>query len=302
MTAKRVLVVGCNGLLGQKVARRLLENPNVTVMGASVEPELLFDAPLPYHQMDITREEAVNRLVSNCAPDAIVNAAAYTNVDRAEIEKTLCWEINVVGVENLARVARDIGARFYHISTDYVFSGENGSYSEEDEPAPRGFYARSKLTAEWVLEAFGVPSFIARTSTLFGLGEHVRPNFVTWLISALQARKAVTIVTDQISNPTLADNLAEVLAVAIEKEAEGIYHVTGSEALSRYAFALKIAEVFDLNPALIRKGKTADLKQLAPRPLNAALRVDKVQRDLGVHLFTVKEALRELKKQIEMNS
>ncbi len=297
--SKRILIVGCNGLLGQKLTRALEKKTGWDVLGTSVEPERLFESPIPYQSVDITREEQVRRLVKEFSADAIINAAAYTNVDRAEVDKALCWSINVVGVENLARAAAGAGAHIFHVSTDYVFSGENGPYTEADEPSPRGFYAHSKLAAEWALEAFGVPAFVARTSTLFGLGENVRPNFVTWLISALRAGKEVTIVDDQISNPTLADSLAEVLVKAVEKKATGTYHVTGSEALDRYAFALQIASVFQLDTRLIHRGKTADLNQLAPRPMNAALIVEKVQRDLGVHLLTVEEALEQLKAQME---
>ncbi len=299
---KRVLVVGCNGLLGQKLVRALEGKKNWEVLAASVEPARLFDSPVPYERVDITRQEQVHRLVTEFSPDAILNAAAYTNVDQAEVNKALCWSINVAGVENLARAAAENGAHVFHVSTDYVFSGENGPYVESDEPSPRGFYARSKLAAEWALEAFGAPTFIARTSTLFGLGENIRPNFVTWLISALRAGKQVTIVDDQISNPTLADSLAEVLVAAVEQKARGIYHVTGSEALDRYTFALKIASVFGLDASLIRRGKTADLKQLSPRPMNGALVVEKVQQDLGVHLLTVQEALEQLKAQMEKDA
>lgn len=297
--SKRVLVVGCNGLLGQKLVHALKKKSGWQVLGASVEPNLLFRTSVPYKKLDITQADEVYHLIADFKPHAILNAAAYTNVDRAEIEKELCWAINVVGVENLASAAKEVGAGIFHVSTDYVFSGDDGPYTEADEPAPRGFYARSKLAAEWVLEAFGVPAFVARTSTLFGLGENIRPNFVTWLIAALRNGKLVTIVDDQVSNPTLADSLAHVLVTAVEKGATGVYHVTGSEALDRHSFALRIAEIFGLNTEHIRRGKTADLNQLAPRPMNAALIVDKVQKELGVHLLTVDEALTNLKNQMD---
>ncbi len=295
----RYLVVGCNGLLGQKIVRMILEHyPDSTILGASVEPEVLFTSDIQYRQMDITKIDSVRRVVREFRPTIIINAAAYTNVDKAEVQQDICWEINVTGVENLALEARTVGARIYHVSTDYVFSGENGPYRETDVPHPRGIYAKSKLAAEMAIEESGAVYFIGRTSTLFGMGENVRPNFVLWLISALKKNQEVTIVDDQIGNPTLADNLAEAFRVAIEKKATGVFHLAGRESIDRYSFAIKIAEVFNLNSGLIHRGKTSDLKQLAPRPLNAALSVEKAQKELDVYLMSVEEELLELKRQL----
>jgi len=295
----RYLVVGCNGLFGQKMVREISERcPDSVILGASVESGVLFSTDIQYQQIDITKIDSVHRVVREFHPTVIINAAAYTNVDRAEIDQDLCWEINVIGVENLALEARAVGAILYHVSTDYVFSGENGPYRETDVPDPRGFYAKSKLAAEMAVEESGAAYFIGRTSTLFGMGENVRPNFVLWLISALKKNQEVTIVDDQIGNPTLADNLAEAFRVAIEKKAMGIFHLAGRESIDRYSFAIKIARIFDLNSSLIHRGKTSDLKQLAPRPLNAALSVEKAQEELGVYLMSVEEELLELKKQL----
>ncbi|GBE26184.1 dTDP-4-dehydrorhamnose reductase [bacterium BMS3Bbin03] len=297
--AERILVVGCNGLLGQKVVQELSAHfGNKNVLCVSIEPRALFSTNVPYRQMDITKIDSVHGVIQQFKPTVVVNTAAYTNVDKAEIEKDLCWEINVTGVENLAAAAKEAGALLYHISTDYVFSGENGPYREEDKPDPRGFYAKSKWAAEIAIRKMGVSYFIARTSTLFGTGENVRPNFVLWLISALKKNQEVTIVDDQTGNPTLADNLAEALRVAIEKRAAGVYHLTGREAIDRYSFAHRIAKIFGLNALLIKRGKTSHLKQLAPRPMNAAFIVEKAEKELGVHLMSVDEALLKLKQQL----
>jgi len=295
----RNLIVGCNGLLGQKFVEILSKNnPDSTILGVSVEPEVLFSTNIRYQQMDITNIDSVHRVVQEFHPTNIFNAAAYTNVDKAEIEQDLCWKINVTGVENLALEAKAVGASLYHVSTDYVFSGENGPYRETDVPEPRGFYAKSKLAAEIAIKESGVAYFIGRTSTLFGLGENVRPNFVLWLISALEKNQEVKIVDDQIGNPTLADNLADAFRVAMLKKATGIFHLAGREFIDRYSFAMKIAQIFDLNSSLIHRWKTSELKQLAPRPMNASMSVEKAQKELGVHLMSVEEELLELKRQL----
>jgi len=294
--AKRVIIIGCNGLLGQKLVAQF--HQNYDVVGCSVEPQLLFQTDISYQQLDITKREQVKRFIMNQKPHLVINVAAYTNVDGAEEEKQLCWSINVSGVENLSYYTHLANAKLVHISTDYIFDGHKGNYVESDRPNPLGYYAKSKLAGENAVIASGVDYIIARTAVLYGKAENVRPNFVTWLISQLQQQKQVTIVDDQIGNPTLVDNLAEAVATAVELGGEGVYHLAGREAINRFDFALKIAEIFELNAGLIQKGKTDALKQSAPRPLNASLNVSKALTELGVNLYNVEEGLRVLKHQI----
>ncbi|MDW7681208.1 MAG: sugar nucleotide-binding protein, partial [bacterium] len=140
---------------------------------------------------------------------------------------------------------------------------------------------------------------IVRTMVLYGTGIAVRPNFVTWLIAALQQKRQVNIVTDQIGNPTLADELAAAILKIIQVEKMDIFHVSGSEIVDRYHFALKIAEVFDLDSDLIKPIQTQQLKQIAPRPLKSGFIIDKAVRELDCELSDAEQGLKKIKKQLK---
>lgn len=296
---KKVLITGCNGLLGQKL---ILEfSQDFAVFGLDIHPQSFLEKlKIGYDTVDITNRPQITRYISQLAPDVIVNAAAYTDVDGAETEKDLCWKINVAGVENLVVAARKTGAHLIHISTDYIFDGENGPYHEEDTPHPTGYYGKSKLAGENVIKNSPVKWSIIRTMVLYGAGENLRPNFVTWLIQTLRAGKSVRIVDDQFGNPTLADDLADGIHEVAQQEKTGIYHMSGRDLLSRYDFSLMIAEEFGLDPKLITRIKTSDLQQKASRPLKSGWLLDKAHNELGLTFMSARESLLHLKHQLQV--
>ena len=155
MLKQKVLVIGANGLLGQKLVDTFLNDFEVHGIGRKNKPSLEFDN-FNYTVCDITNREQILDLVRTFEPNFIVNSAAYTNVDGCEDEKEECWKINVVGVENLANVAKRFGIHVVHISTDYVFDGVEGNYDEESRPKPLGYYGRTKLASENVLISSGI--------------------------------------------------------------------------------------------------------------------------------------------------
>ncbi len=178
-------------------------------------------------------------LIDEEQPTKIINAAAYTNVDGAEEDRDLCWLVNVIAMENLVYAARRVHASIYHISTDYVFNGQNGPYKETATPNPLGFYGQSKLAAEQVLKGSPLNYTIARTMVLYGISENKRPDFVGWLVNKLRNGDSVHIVTDQIGNTTFSDDLARALWELIRTTYHGIVNIAGRDIISRYDFALK---------------------------------------------------------------
>jgi dTDP-4-dehydrorhamnose reductase len=296
---KKVLITGCNGLLGQKLVLEFIQD--FEVHGLDIHAHCFLEKfNIRYGTVDITNRPEITRFITKLAPDVIVNAAAYTDVDGAETEKELCWKINVTGVENLVVAARKTGAHLIHLSTDYIFDGENGPYQEDDPPQPTGYYGKSKLAGENVIKNSPVKWSIIRTMVLYGAGENLRPNFVTWLIRELRAGKSVRIVDDQLGNPTLADDLADGIHEVARQEKTGIYHMSGSEILSRYDFSLMIAEEFGLDPKLIIRIKTSDLSQKAPRPLKSGWILDRAHNELGLTFMTARESLLHLKHQLQI--
>jgi len=248
-----------------------------------------------YRPCDLTDKHAITELAESFQPDWIINCAAFTNVDGAEEQRELCWQVNVDAVENIAYAARKCKASVLQVSTDYIFNGQDGPYTEDDTPDALGYYGRSKLAAENVLKTSTAPFAIARTMVLYGHSKNKRPDFVGWLVGQLQQGNPVRIVTDQIGNTTLNDDLARGLLKIVEKDFHGVVNVAGRDIVSRYDFALEIADVFGLDASLIQPITTEELGQKAPRPLNSGLVVDKAVNELGMNLMSMRQGLLEYK-------
>lgn len=299
MNDKKILVIGSNGLLGQKLCEIIVRGGAYNLTIASIEEKPIRQVVgAQYVQVDIANKKEVKSLVNTCSPDVIINAAAMTNVDDCETERELCWRINVDGVENIADAARIRDTKVIHVSTDYIFDGKSGPYTEDDRPEPLSYYGKSKLASENLLRTSGVPFLIARTMVLYGFAPGVKANFALWLIESLENKKPVNVVDDQIGNPTLVDDLAYALIQGFEMERTGIYNIAGRDIVNRYEFALKLAKVFNLDASLIKPIKTASLKQPAPRPLKSGLVTLKAEVELGYKPSTSEQGLLILKTQL----
>lgn len=284
----RILVVGSNGRLGQSLVSKLKRRPKTELLCSSIEEKSLFD-DVDYQQFDMTQKDEVKKVVLDFVPDYILNAAAYTNVDKCESERELAWKVNVSGVEYLAQYARIIDAHITHVSSDYVFDGVNGPYTETDPTNPISYYGRTKLASENALKISGTKNAIVRTNVLYGPSEFGNPDFVNWVIDNLSAGKEIRIVDDQINNPTFIPDLADGIIKIVDYNKDGIYHLGGKEFMNRYEFTIKIAEHFKLNKDLIKKIKTEDLNQPARRPLKSGLIILKAETELNYKPHELKE-------------
>ncbi len=293
---EKLIITGVNGLLGQKLLEQGINK--YKVVGMDIHDEsFIKKTKFEYHQLDITKRRQLKKLVSSLQPEYIINTAAMTDVDGCEAQREECWKINVEAIENLIYAVRETRTKIIQLSSDYVFDGKNGPYSETSVPKPLGYYGKSKLASENLLIAAGIESAIVRTMVLYGDGVEIRPNFVTWLIEKLKNGKSVNIVNDQFGNPTLVDDLAHAIFEIIERKKWNLYHISGSELIDRYNFALKIADVFKLNKNLITPITTTELKQPAPRPLKSGFIIDKARADLRIEMSNIEEGLKKLKKQ-----
>ena len=183
---KRILVVGSNGMLGQRTISFFSKQNNFEIVGCSIEEEPVTNN-YEYHCCDLTKRENVKKIIYDFYPDFIINAAAFTNVDLSEIERETAWKVNVKGVEYLAEAARVLDSHLIHISSDYIFDGTNGPYSENAKPNPLGYYGRTKLASENALKISGSIHTIIRTNVLFGIADS-RPDFVRWVINSLKCK------------------------------------------------------------------------------------------------------------------
>jgi len=295
---KRILVVGANGMLGQRVINFYSKKENIELLGCSIEPKSVYN-DAEYICCDLTKRESIKKVVFDFYPDFIVNTAAYTNVDKSETEREQAWKLNVKGVEYLAETCRVLDAHLVHISSDYIFDGKNGPYNEKAIPNPLGYYGRTKLASENALKISGSMNSIIRTNVLYGIADS-RPDFVRWVINSVRAEQKIRIVTDQFNNPTFLDDLVTAINKIIEFKKQGIYNIGGKEFLSRYEFTLLIADFFKLNKDLITPIKTIELNQPAPRPLKSGLITLKAQTELGYQPHTILESLAIMKKEFSL--
>ncbi len=298
LVKKRILVTGANGMLGQRAIHFYKKNNNLIVIGTSVEEEPVFSG-IDYVSCDMAIRDKIKKVVSDFCPDFIINTAAFTNVDLSEKERETAWKINVKGVEYLAEAARAIDAHIIHISSDYIFDGTSGPYSESDKPNPIGYYGRTKLASENALKISGAIYTILRTNVLYGIADS-RPDFVRWVVKSVRDGKQINIVTDQINNPTFIDDLVQAINKVIEFRRKGIYHIGGQEFLSRFEFCEIIAEIFDLNKDLIKPILTEQLNQQAKRPLKSGLLTLKSETELGYKAHTIGEALAVMQRELNL--
>ena len=299
LVKNRILITGANGMLGQRVVDFYTYPGNLELLSISVEEKPVIDT-VDYIQCDITDREKIKKAVYDFCPDFIVNTAAYTNVDKSETEREAAWKVNVKAVEYLSEAARAIDAHLIHISSDYIFDGNNGPYSENATPNPLGYYGRTKLASENALRISGCGYTILRTNVLYGTASEGRPDFVKWVVKSLRDGNEIRIVTDQFNNPTFIDDLVQAISKISEFNKTGIYNIGGSEFLSRYDFTLKIADYFKLDKSLIKQIKTDELNQPARRPLNSGLIILKAETELGYKPHTIKEALGEMKRELAL--
>ena len=296
MIPLKILLTGCNGLLGQRVVQCMPANVHITGIDQD-EQVYIHGERFKYIRLDITDRKSVKCLIDEIAPAWIINTAAYTDVDGCETNKEICWRVNVEGVENLVKSARKVKAKFIHISTDYVFDGKKELYKEDDKPSPLSYYGRSKLASENIVRASGIEGAILRTSTLYDIDTlKAGKNFPLWVIQNLQKRNIIKIVTDQWGNPTLARNLASAVWRIVTLNRSGVYHTAGRDNMSRYTFARRIADIFGLDDYLIQPITTTDLGQMAKRPLKIGLDITKIESELNIVMLGIDDGLKIFKQ------
>jgi dTDP-4-dehydrorhamnose reductase len=233
-------------------------------------------------KVDIRKPKQVAEAFAIAQPDVVVHASALTHVDTCEVDKPLAWMINVEGTRNVALQAHKYQAFLIFISTDYVFSGTKGEYSETDNPAPVNYYGLTKLEGESIVQHVMEDWCIARPSVIYG----ARPaagkiNFVLWVIEKLRNTESINIVTDQIISPTYNVNLSDMIVEIAEKRLSGIYHLAGATTVNRYELAIRVANQFDLNAALINPVSSKEMRWTAQRPADSSLNVEKANRLLN---------------------
>ena len=296
----KILVTGSNGLLGQKLVSLLLrEGMEVIATARGADRTTRSDENYTYTALDITNETEVSRAMEAFQPDTVINTAAMTNVDQCESEKEACVRINVDAVRYLTTACEKQNAHFVHVSTDFIFDGENGPYDEEDVANPISFYGQSKLDAEEIVKNSNASWAILRTVLVYGIVPNMsRTNIILWVKDSLENGKNINVVTDQWRTPTLAEDLAMGCYLAAKKNARGIFNISGEKMLTPYDMAIQTADFFKLDKSLITEADSSTFSQPAKRPPKTGFIITKAKNELGYEPHTFPEGIAILDEQV----
>jgi dTDP-4-dehydrorhamnose reductase len=296
----KILITGSNGLLGQKLLHKLRQDFSVELIATSKGKNRVSNKDgYTYFDLDITNNDVVAQLIASEKPQVVINTAAMTNVDLCEDEKKACDALNVEAVRYLADSCAMIDAHLIQISTDFIFDGEDGPYTEEDEPNPLSYYGLSKLKSEEVLQAHNVKWTILRTIIVFGVGEKLsKGNIVLWAKGALAKGDPLNIIDDQFRAPTLAEDLADACILAAKKKAFGVFNASGKDIMSIYEIVERIAKHYGNTTENLNRISTATLNQTAGRPPRTGFILDKSKKVLGYNPHSFEECLTIINKQL----
>ena len=282
----KFLVTGSAGLVGQQVTSDLVKN-NQEVFSCFHEEQPSFGNPI---KLDLCNSEQIIETIQKVKPDVIIHLAALTNVDLCETEKELAYLLNAKSTEALAKQSANLGAFFVYVSTDYVFDGTKPLKKENDKPNPLGYYGKTKLDGEIFLNNLASSWAIARTSTPFGLHPK-KKSFPVWIKENLESQKQIKVLTDQFTSPTYVPNLSKMLIEVATKKITGTIHLAGATRISRYDFAVMIAEKLNLDKSLLLKAESEEMSWKAKRPLDSSLDVSWANEILEEKPQTIEESL-----------
>ncbi|VVB57143.1 RmlD substrate binding domain protein [uncultured archaeon] len=288
-----ILITGGSGVIGECLVREALARGHETSFTYHSRPSPIGNAqPI---RLSLEEPARLAESLSSCKPDVLIHSAAFTNVDGCETEQEKARIQNAQASGELAKFAKSRGALFIYISTSFVFPKRDHAVREDEEPAPVNYYGQSKLDGELALRAVGGEWQIWRTDQPYGwVPPGQKQNTVTRTLSLLKEGKEVREVEDWWNNPTYLPDFAAAGFALIEKRAQGIYHLVGSSYATRADWARATASAFGYNPALILTKRAGDMRLPAARP-NVNADNSKVQKETGVRMRTIEEALRDMR-------
>ena len=256
----KVLVTGADGQLGHDLVIELEKRGHTAI-------------PTDRNEMDITDAEAVERVITDAAPDAVIHCAAYTAVDKAEEDVEVCRNINAQGTRNIAASCNRLGCKLMYISTDYVFDGtKTGEYEVDDPTNPKNEYGKAKLAGEKAIQAAMTDYYIIRTSWVFG---EYGKNFVYTMLRLAKDHDRLTVVNDQIGRPTWTRTLAEFMTYLVDHHCEyGVYQLSNEDSCSWYEFAREILKDKDVEVAPVT---SEEYPQKAYRPRHSIMSLNKAE-------------------------
>jgi dTDP-4-dehydrorhamnose reductase len=300
---KRILITGSNGLLGQKLVALLLPRTDIALLATSRGENKLAEIfpTLPFASLDVTDREQVEQVVAAFKPTHLIHTAAMTNVDQCETDQAGALRLNRDAVQYVVGACERHNVHLIHLSTDFIFDGEDGPYDEEADANPISFYGETKVMAEKIVMNAACKWAILRTVLVYGVvHDYGRTNIVLWVRDSLRAGKVIKVVNDQFRTPTLAEDLAMGCWLAVEHDARGVYNISGREMYTPYDMALIVADYFKLDKSLIDKADGSTFTQTAKRPPRTGFIITKAEMELGYRPHSFLEGIAMVAEQAEM--
>jgi dTDP-4-dehydrorhamnose reductase len=283
---KKILVIG-KGFLGSHLERKLKElHMEVFTTGFNTYDNVDF-------RLDVLNEESIINCIEKLKPNFIINCSANVNIDLLEKNPDIAFSINAEGVKNIAKVSKKYNIRLIHISTDNVFDGKKGSYTEKDITNPINVYGKSKLLGEKFVKE-NLDNYVIVRTNIFGIDVNNR-DFISNIVKNLKNQIPMTGFDDIIYTPLEVSNLSELISEITVTDYCGIIHLSSNTSISKFQFILEVADVFNLDKNLIKKGTSEDVQFIAKRPKNISLSNNKASNFLKTPIIPLKDSLEKLR-------
>lgn len=300
----RVLITGSNGFLGQKLVKRLAAESGYSLFSTSGSADRISqDTPHDFLQVDFGDPKPLLEAIAIFRPTHIIHTAAISSVDVCEKDPARCQTVNVDIVRELAAVAKKQDIHLTFLSTDFVFDGQNGPYTETDVTSACNAYGQSKIDAEKILQESGCRHAILRTILVYGTpnkGSSAR-NLVIWAKEALSKQENIRVVSDQWRMPTWVEDLVEACHLAAKKQANGIYHISGDEMFSVEEIVHEVADYWNLDFSLITPIMAQEIGQDKNRPRKTGFVLDKAKHELGYTPTPFRESLKRIDEELKQH-
>ncbi len=291
----KVLLTGGASKTAEAIVKYYSTESNYDLFILSADADKIkFDSEKKF-SIDYANKKDLKKIVYGIEPDVIVNCAALTNVDECETKKSTAWNLNAELVETIAKMCRVMESRLITFSTDYIFDGHKGPYSETSMPNPLSNYGKTKLAGENLAISLLDELTIIRTNVVYGSSSYGKNDFIRWIIEKLENGERLKIIEGQWCNPTYVRDLARSVSKAIINKSNGIFNVAGRDYLNRYEIAVKIANYLGFDEDLIEPISAGSLKQLARRPVRGGLLTGKAENEFGIVFTGLEEGLAKLK-------
>lgn len=289
----KILVTGANGFLGYYLCCQLhAAGHNVLATGKG--ENRYGNTAYRYAPLDFTDPFSVHDTFEMFTPEVVIHAGAMSKPDECERDQWQAYLVNVEGTLHLLANAEELGAYFLFISTDFVFDGETGMYTEEAPVNPVNYYGKTKAEAEEAVQEYAHDWAIVRTVLVYGLPQGGRGNLLSVVKDKLERKESYQVVSDQWRTPTYVEDLVAGIVQLVQQRSKGIYHLCGPDGYSPYEMAIELAALLGLDAALIQPGLSTAIPGAARRPLRTGLNIGKAQKLIGYNPLPFREGLRRL--------